>query len=680
MTFSRYFFNRGIWWYALRQAGWLGGLYGIIMAAILPVGLLNADQYAEYRAPLIVNQLFEINGQLQSFMIAAFPILVGVFLTRFMQECKLSDLLHSLPLKRYQLLHILLGAGAGIILIPTWLIALIVSLMRPSLVRVSFSQMQLLEWAVSTSVVMMLLFVCTIIIGICVGQSILQLLLSAGLLLSPIMLMTLFQDHLKVFLYGYLMNDPGFLESSVWSPIYRIGQLSYSALQAKEGWIYTVLTIVFIGLAYVLYPLRPSESASRGVVFRYFNPIFRLLVMLIVALFAGMLFMRLGIEHPFAAIAGYVVGAIVGGVVADMIIRKTWQVADRKLICVLGSYGVAIAFILWLPVSSINGYSARIPDTTNIQSVFIGDDVSNELYTPIRASNGMLTDGILNTNMLSNSPQYINGILNLHRQIIAERPNSEYRKQYNPWANNNRQVEIAYLLKDGSVMKRSYFIPIDRYEAYLVPVISQIPYKRIFYDLDELTNYKGTIQISNADINWSTSPKIIRDPEDVQTLKQFVIEQMKKVENPWNQYSSGALISVVMNIPLDPSGSYTQKIYTINTDEKEIHAWLQKKNLLSLTTRAQDLKAIQLLPRKEGDQHPDNTVPYQKLNKHAVVITSPDRMQRIIANSQVYSGQYINQQKQSGYKVQLLFKNGLIGYRDLTSSQMTPELYSMISR
>ncbi len=104
MTFSRYFFNRGIWWYALRQAGWLGVVYGLAMLCLLPLGLINEEQYVEYREPLVLNHLFEIHGDMQSILIIAFPALVAVFLTRYMQERKLSDLLHSLPLKRHQLL------------------------------------------------------------------------------------------------------------------------------------------------------------------------------------------------------------------------------------------------------------------------------------------------------------------------------------------------------------------------------------------------------------------------------------------------------------------------------------------------------------------------------------------------------------------------------------------------
>ncbi|WPP40675.1 hypothetical protein SK066_19060 [Paenibacillus hunanensis] len=680
MTFSRYFFNRGIWWYALRQAGWLGIVYGLAMLAILPMGLLNADQYSEYRAPLIVNHLFEINGQVQSVMIASFPLLVAIFLTRFMQERKLSDLLHSLPLKRSQLLSVMLCAGSGIILLPTWLIAWIVSLMHSSFVRVSFSQMQVLQWAVSTSVVTMLVFAFTIVLGICLGQSILQLLLSAGILVSPVILMSLFQSHLKVFLYGYLIDDPDLLESSVWSPIYRIGQLSYNALQAKEGWIYVILTAACIGLTYVLYRLRPAESASQGVVFRYFNPIFRLLVMLIAGLFAGILSMDLGIDHPLAAIAGYVMGALIGGIVADMIIRKTWQVGDRQLFRVLGGYGIAIAFILWLPVASINGYAAKIPETVNIQAAFMGDDLASELYTPKRAPNGMRVGDILNTKALSDSPQYIDAILQLHRQILADRPNSEYRKQYNPWANNNQQVQIAYLLQDGSIMKRNYFIPIDRYEAYVLPVISQSPYKKMYYHLDVLTNYIDSMQIDNADINWTTTPKFIRDPNDIAILKQLVLEQTKKVRNPWNEYVSGAVIDVAIEIPLDSSGGYTQERYTLNANEPKLHSWLKKKNLLSTITKAEDLKSIQLLPREEGELHPDNNKPYKSLNKQAIVITSSNQMKQILTNSGVYTGRYSQQQEKNGYKVQLVFKNGLFGYRDLPSSQMTPELYSMVSR
>ncbi len=680
MTFSRYFFNRGIWWYALRQAGWLGVVYGVMMMGLVPLGLLNEEQYVEYRGPMVLNHLFQIHGEMQSIIITVFPALVAVFLTRYIQERKLSDLLHSLPLKRHHLLSVMLGVGSGIILIPTWLITLIILIMRSSFVRVSFSQMQLIEWAVSTSVLTMLVFVFTIVVGLCVGQSILQFLLSATLLILPFLLRSLFQNHLKVFLYGYFNDEPELLKLNLWSPIYRIAQLNYNALQAKEGWVYVVFIVILIGLAYILYRLRPAESASQGIVFRYFNPIFRILMMLVISLLVGMLSMGLVLDSPFTAIVGYVFGALVGGIIADMIIRKTWQVADKQLLRVLGGYGAALILILWLPVAGINGYAARIPDTANVQAVYMGEDMSNDLYNFTYATNGMQISGILNVNALSDSPQYIDAILNLHRQIVAERPNSEYRKQYNPWANNNQQVQIAYKLKDGSIMKRNYFIPMDRYEAYLLPIVSQLPYKKTYYHLDQLTSYPGEIKIINGDANWNTSPVTISNPKDIQALKRLIIESLSKVEDPRNQYSMGSTIQAMIDINRDGSDSYSQKAYTISAREPDIYNWLKKKNLLSVTTRVEDLKSIQLLPREEAEKFGDTNAPYQRINANAIVITSPDQMKLILNNSQVYSGNYINEQQKSGYRVQLIFKNGLFGYRDLVSSQITPELYSMISR
>ncbi len=680
MTFSRYFFNRGIWWYALRQAGWLGIVYGLAMLCLLPLGLINEEQYVEYREPLVLNHLFEIHGDMQSILIIAFPALVAVFLTRYMQERKLSDLLHSLPLKRHQLLTIVFCVGSGIIIIPTWVVTLIISMMRPGLVRVSFSQIQLIEWAVSISVMTILVFVFTVLVGICIGQSILQLLLSMGLLLLPFMFMVMFQHHLNVLLYGYLNSDPDVPASNLWSPIYRIAQFSYAPLQASEGWKYVISIVICIAFAYMLYRLRPAESSSNGIVFRYVNPIFRLLVMLVMSLFAGLLSMRLVLDRPLVMVTGYVLGALVGGIIADMIIRKTWQVADKQLIRMLGGYGAVIALILWLPVANVNGYSSRIPDANNIQGVYIGSNLSEDLYNSTFSNNGLLIDRTFNPTGLSDSRQYMDAIINLHRQIVAERPNSDYGKQYNPWENNNQQFQIAYLLKDGSLMTRNYFIPRDRYKAYLLPIVNQLPYKNTYYSLNQLADYQGPIQINNPDTNWTTPSKMIRNPEDLKVFKPFLIEQIQTTKNSWDDYSSGAVVQVSIDIPMNGSGNSVQKMYMLSANEPKIYNWLQKKNLLSATTRVEDLKAIQLLPRAEGDNHADSNVPYNSVNKHAVVIDSPDQMKRILTNSQIYVGAYAKQQEKSGYKVQLVFKNGLFGYRDLPSSQMTPELYSMVSR
>ncbi len=680
MTFSQYFFNRGLWWYALRQAGWLGILYGLIMIGILPIGLMRADQYSEYLEPMIVNHLFELNGDMQALMIVGFPALVAVFLTRYMQGKQLSDLFHSLPLKRHHLLSIVMVAGSVIVLLPTSIVALIVSLMRPSLERVSISQMQIIEWAASTSILTMLVFACTVVIGVCVGQSILQLLLSAGLLLLPMMLVSLFQDHLQLFLYGYLSSNWDQPEFSMWSPAYRMTQLSYIALQVKEGWIYTVLTLVFMGLAYVLYRLRPAESVSQFVVFRYFNPLFRIAVMLIVSLFTGLIFVHFGLEHPVVAIIGYGVGAIIGSVIAEMVIRKTWQVADLRLLRSTGGYGVLIAIVLWFSVSSLNGYEARIPATADIQGVYMGSDITNDLYTSNRAGNGRNISSIFQTSALSEQPQYVEAIRNLHQQIIANRPNEKYRQQYTPWSSDNQEVQLAYLLKDGSLVKRDYIVPMSSYDRYLEPVVSQAPYKKLYYKWDQLENYEGTITINNADVNWNTPGKRIRDRQDVETLKQIILNNLKQVKNPWADYPRGNSLNFVITVPLDDHGSSTEQVYTVSAEIPELRAWLQEKGLQALPTHVADLKMIQVLPREAGNAHKDEGIPFSQTNKDTVKVTQTDRMQQLLDRSQNYTGRYRDIASTDGYRVQLLFKNGAIAYRILTSEQITPELYSMISR
>ncbi|WP_411345297.1 hypothetical protein ACE3MZ_04520 [Paenibacillus sp. WLX1005] len=505
MTHTSYFFNRGIWWYAFRQTGWLAALYWVALIMVLPFRLINKENNINTinAGVSTVNHLYEydISGDWQTAVLIVFPCLIAVFLTRYMQHRKSNDLFHSLPVKRHHLLSVHLIVGMIMLSVPVWLTGLILWLMRFSLKHIYFGNVQIIEWIVSTNVIMLLLFSFTMLIGICVGQSILQLIVTGGLLYLPSVLSNLFDLHFKMFLYGYVGNNIFHDSPAFWSPIYRISNLNYWALEAREGWMYVLWSILFVLLSYWLYRMRPAESASVSIVFRYFNPLFQFGMTLTISLMIGILCKSLIVSKPVIVIGGYIIGAIIGSIVADMIIRRTWQIADKYMLKQLSIYGVLTLLVLFFSVSSLNGFASRVPEENNIQSVFVGSDLQMDLYSFERATNGTNISQQLNSNVFSNDHSYIEAVIDLHRILEQMRPNENVSEQDIYHLGNDQQyIQIAYQLKDGDLLTRKYSFSFDEYKAYILPVINQFSYKRSYYSLDELESYSENIQVVNPDL------------------------------------------------------------------------------------------------------------------------------------------------------------------------------------
>lgn len=94
MTRSRLFFNSSIIRQNLRQHGWIGILYTLLLLFVLPLEMfMESNPLAE---PNTVDNLFNIGGADIAPFLIAFPVVAGLFLFRYLQSKMPSDLWHSL--------------------------------------------------------------------------------------------------------------------------------------------------------------------------------------------------------------------------------------------------------------------------------------------------------------------------------------------------------------------------------------------------------------------------------------------------------------------------------------------------------------------------------------------------------------------------------------------------------
>lgn len=675
MMFNRFFFNRGLWNQAFRQSAWLSVLYLVGLLIALPLMVISQENqykvnFGAYTSRWNLDDLFYFGQQLQPFCMMIFPAFIAIFLTRYMQNKKSADLFHSLPFRRQQLLSIHLLVGILLNLIPIAITMLVLAIIKNKLAYFEYTGIQIWQWGFSVFAISLFIFAFTLFVGICIGQSILQMIVTGILLLLPVVVIMFFEQHFIAYLYGYMQESSLVSNYDYSSPLIRIGALSGKALSQQEGWIYIILAVVFIILSYILYKLRPSEAASQAIVFRYFNPIFRIGVMFCAA-------MTLGTYWRFTTSFGnipltislYIIGIVIGYIISEMLIRKTWYIFDAIMIRRMLGYGIIVGLIIYLPVTNITGYEKRVPQPTEIQSVYIGDNSQGQLFE----YDYMSSKYSLQTEKLSSDPNYIQSILELHSKIVEDQPEVDYRNKDIV----NQPIQIAYQLNNGKLMYRSYTVPYEMYASDLQKITSTAEYKKVYYKLDDLQKYTNKIRITNTDVNQRS--KLVTNSVKTKELKQLILQEYEAIQNPLRRQIIGNSTLFSIYVSLDSEGKNTEeRNYQWDPSYAPIATWLKANGYWdTVVTQPKDIESI-VVARENTDRNIryeslDDRFNQQINNAQLATIQNPQVIKELLDHSQ----QEISFQN-TDYMLKLKFKDKSIAYRVLSSSEVNPEIYKVL--
>jgi len=675
MTFKHYFFNRGLWMHAWRQSGWIGIIYLLAMIFAMPVQLAYKNSSFEYQNTdvHIVDYLFKEDDNVSSLFTLVAAIIMAVILMRYIQSKRAVEMFHSLPVRREQLLTIQLVSGFIMLLVPIWITALITELMAGRLEYIVYTGDQVIDWAVSLTVISLFFFTFTIFVGMCIGQSILQGVVTVILLLLPTGLTFLYTRYFIEYLYGYFREDRFHSQHiTSWSPIERVLDMSQEGFSQQEGWIYLLISLAWIALSYWLYKWRPTEKATQSIVFRYLNPLFRIGVTLCSALLLGMY----GLDFPGNwNIMLCIIGGLLGYLIAEMVLRKTWHIFDRRLWVSTVIYGVITSLLIYIPLSPLTRYEARVPLPNEVKAVYAGNNPIEDLL--IMNKYGESTEN-LNNDMLSSDPNYIQLITNLHSKVATNQPDpgnphdSEYYMQ-------NERVELAYVLKDGGKMFRSYMIPINsEYKPYVEELTESLPYRTAFYHLTGLQKSDAPIVINNPDNSRRTITITI--PSEIKQLQQLIIKERLAVKNPTNEIIIGNKLYMETSIYGDLFYGNNYR-YEWNPTFKPTERWLKQKGYWDkVATKAEDISSIIIVPDQRTSQErlkTDYGYLFEKYKKSPQKVIIRDRTQ---INELLNRSKQETYHKEHSYALKLKFKDGIGAYRMLTKDSITPEIYNILPK
>ncbi|MEK3833552.1 MULTISPECIES: YrzE family protein [unclassified Paenibacillus] len=668
MTRSRLFFNSSIIRQNLRQHGWIGILYTLLLLFVLPLEMfMESNPLAE---PNTVDNLFNIGGADIAPFLIAFPVVAGLFLFRYLQSKMPSDLWHSLPLRRSHLLASHTVSGLILLLVPVWLTAAVTAIVRPLDGNMYIYQgADVWEWCLVISVLTLFLYVFTIFVGICTGQTILQGIVVFILLILPAALLQFTDMHLNRYLYGYPEGSSLWGTLINWAPLLRIMNISYEPLSNKEIWSYILLSAVFMVLSFVLYRKRHSEKATQAMAFTYFNPLFKGGVMLCSMLLASSYFGSIR-QQPGWIIGSAIAGGVIGYIVVEMILRKTWHILNRRMPLEFVVYGVLLGLLLYVPVSELTGYENRVPRNDKVTEVFAGGNYGELTRNP----QGITTREEREDEIFSADRKYIEAVTALHHAVVASKPDQQHNTRRYDYRESKR-FTFAYRLESGRKLMRTYIIPAAGFEPELKAVMEHAEYKRDRYLLSRMDENVESFRLSNLNKVISIS-----DPQDVQEFNEILKREILNMSYEDEVSDQRARASI--NLVYKPDSTDYQLFYTYEwlPSFKEMTAWLEQKGYagkIKLTAAdvlsAEMFRDIHQSAIPQGLIYdPDTRLELARSEKRSAVVTDKTLIDSILEHRRDFT------REEGRYVVKIEYKGGTVNYISLHEQDVAPALKALL--
>ncbi|MBC2580731.1 DUF6449 domain-containing protein [Clostridium sp. DJ247] len=522
------FFSKGIILDDIRRFGWISIVHALALFFVVPLKILMLHSSEQVNKEIISkeiikNMFYLTYTQFQSFLIIIVPVLLGIFLFRYMQVKTSTDMIHSLPVKRSVLYRSHVAVGIISLIIPVVVIAIISIFLNKTLDLGQYYRIyDVVQWCGITILFNLVFFFVSVLVGMIVGSSVLQGVLTYILLFLPIGLTLLVTESLNTFVYGFMNNISQ--DISRLSPIARIfqGFQDYHNINRKisitELIVYIVLCIIIYFLAEIIYNKRKMEAAAQSIAFKSLQYVFKYASSFCVMLLVGAYFK--GTQGNIQWILfGFFIGSLIGYFAAEMIVKKSlWVFKSIKGYIV---YAVVIIVVMQGIKFDVIGYESKIPNINEVQSIYFSEGF-NEYYQKFNM-------------YIYSDKKDLQSIHDFHKQLIQDKTKNKGVSN-----KNKRSIVFQYTLKDGSKIQRGYYVSYDGYQKYFKPIYESNEYKSTTYDMLGV----DVSDVEKITINprlYVNKQAIIIKPEDIkeamEVLKQDIsnetYEDMSKNKADW---------------------------------------------------------------------------------------------------------------------------------------------------
>lgn len=419
--------------FSIRKNIGLTILASIAMLIICP-GLVLTRIFEFFEHAEVANRIYDISG-VTEFMILAIPavaavgvVLINIINFSYLFSKKSSDVFHSVPLKRGELLFSRCFAGIINVLIPVILgyLSLVgIILFFPN---VEGEFLPIIIGFAYTVLAMLFCSAFSMIFIICSGTVFDWAISFFGINIGSMLVGSILLDFCYNNLKGYYPTSTTDLFRYISPPYFLFeGIAKYSYDETKNATsiiihfaVCIALTLIFFVISTALYKKRPAEKGGDSFAFRFIYILCSLLVGFCSGYALGMIFAQDENTPLFYILAG--IGAVLSCVIYGAITDRGFKLVKSYILT--GIISFAIFAVTLLSISfDVFGFSKRIPEAEKIAYVSIGIDSTDVIYEDPTLA------------------------LDIHKAV--------YDKPFNEGFDNS--VLLTYKLKNGFTMTRKFW-------------------------------------------------------------------------------------------------------------------------------------------------------------------------------------------------------------------------------
>ena len=484
MQFGTSYFNKTLFAKHFARFWPIWGLYGLIWTVCLPLGILAGSRSGWMAADARVLPLnyLDTTGWFSAatLLAAVFGLLAAMAVFSYLYSARSVGLFHALPLRREGLFLTSYLAGLAFLILPNLAVFLLALAAEAACGAVVFSS--LFTWLVVSSLLGLFFYsfavFCAMFTGHILALPAFYVVLN-GLAAG---LAVLFGQMAHEFLFGF--DGAAWLSGiATWlSPILCLsachvviptvmdaagtGRADYaSAYFTGLGYValYALVGVALAALALAVYRRRQLETAGDVVSVSWVRPVFKYGVAFCAAVALGetlySLFSALLPRGAWGLLLMLLLWGAAGYFVAEMLLRKKFWVFRGSwkgcvvLLCCLTAAMCLMEF-------DVTGFERRVPDPARVQSVSL--DAGST--APYDDANGRT--------LTLETPEELAAVTELHRAIVARKaaiegtePDYTYEQLdggLEVETSGQSWVQLRYTLTNGSVVTRSYRIPLTQ--------------------------------------------------------------------------------------------------------------------------------------------------------------------------------------------------------------------------
>ena len=605
-----------------RSAGWISVVYFLGLLIALPIRILMMYSDKQNLPITKADSLFQYNFTLQMPLLITVPVLMAIFLFRYLHVKKATDLMHSLPLKREKLFHHYALSGITLLVLPVIVIAIILLFTQTGMdLGNYFRKVDILYWAGTTILINLILYTVSVMVAVMTGMSVVHLVLTYALLFFPVGITVLVFFNLNILLYGFPSDVFLAMQLEKMSP------LTYATVLQGRPFTWSV-AVVYGGIALILYWLslyfyrkRKVEAASEAIAFANMREIFKYGVTFSLMLVGGAYFYQVSFSSLGWAIFGYVIAAAAGYFLAEMVLQKNWRVFGK----VKGLAIYLLVFILvTVAVKSMGFYENRIPSQTDVKNVLLGNNPS--MFQTSSGFNGGIYRPLSMKSQVS-----IEAVRKLQQQIVANQKINQ--------RNENRREDfmIKYELNDGSTMLREYRVDKRLYADTFKTIYETADYKRSTNEIFQIK--QNEVQSISILANSPDERKVIvYEPQEVKQVIDLLKADILAESYADSEYYKGRGSSIVIDL-----GKNRQVSLEFKPTYRQLTKWLEEKNLLEKAkVTADDLDHMVVVKNHFGKQFDPNTMIKKAENEaNKLNLTDKGQLSEALQQASLLRGEYV---------------------------------------